>query len=385
MKSDKPAESNQSGRLGGARAEFVGSLGRKVEGARGVLFATLSERGTPGERGPREELRRRIHALGASARLLRFDAMAKSLTEAEAALDRAASAGGASQADLAEVASVLDDLPALAWGDGPPRVDTPSAREEPKSDPPVEGPPARTAVLVGTAMLGEALTDPELIAGAPTYDCQRTDDAQAAIGLARSAAPDVIVIDADVADAVELVEALLDDPMTEPMPIVVVGAFREPRSAAKFVALGVARTLTKPITPEALRAACDEAVEQRHEVTLRVTLGEPTLEQLGERLADEVRKAIVGSVDRAGRDVRVPLGEGTEVMSAMWGAIARVREVVVARTGGAVKFSGGGPEGAVALAPWLSPDIPGTHGFGRAQPRAGRRRAAPRAPRNRGR
>ena len=54
---------------------------------------------------------------------------------------------------------------------------------------------------------------------------------------------------------------------------------------------------------------------------MRVTLGEPTLEQLGERLAEEVRKAIVGSVDRAGRDVRVPLGEGTEVMGAMWGRL----------------------------------------------------------------
>jgi CheY-like chemotaxis protein len=353
MKSDKPAETNQPARLGGARAEFVGSLGRKVEGARTVLSTTASERGTPNEKAPREELRRRLHALGASARLLGFEAMSKSLAIADAALDRAATAGNASADDLGVVANVLDDLPALAWGDGPRR------EERPKSDPPEEGPPARTAVLVGSAMLGEALTDPEIVPGAPPYECERTEDAQAAIALARKVAPDVIVIDADVADSEELVEALLDDPMTEPMPIVVVGAFRG-NNAAKFVALGVARTMTKPITPEALRRACDEAVEQRHEVTMRVTLGEPTLEQLGERLAEEVRRAIVGSVDAAGRDVRVPLGEGTEVMSAMWGAIARVREVVVARTGGAVKFAGSGPEGAVAMAPWLSPDMPGT-------------------------
>jgi len=354
MKSDKPGESNQPARLGGARAEFVGSLGRKVEGARGVLSTTSSERGTPNEKAPREELRRRLHALSASARLLGFEAMSKALVIADAALEHAAATGNASPEDLAVVANVLDDLPALAWGDGPRRED------KPRSDPPEEGPPARTAVLVGSAMLGEALTDPEIVPGAPPYECERTEDAQAAIGLARKVAPDVIVIDADVADSEELVEALLDDPLTEPMPIVVVGAFRDASNAAKFVALGVARTLTKPITPEALRRACDEAVEQRHEVTMRVTLGEPTLEQLGERLAEEVRRAIVGSVDAAGRDVRVPLGEGTEVMSAMWGAIARVREVVVARTGGAVKFVGSGPEGAVAMAPWLSPDVAGT-------------------------
>ena len=41
-------------------------------------------------------------------------------------------------------------------------------------------------------------------------------------------------------------------------------------------------------------------------------------------------------------------------MAAMWGAIARVREVVTTRTGGAVRFAGGGPEGrdrARAVAP----------------------------------
>jgi CheY-like chemotaxis protein len=91
---------------------------------------------------------------------------------------------------------------------------------------------------------------------------------------------------------------------------------------------------------------------------MRVTLGEPTLEQLGERLADEVRKALVESVDGTTRGVRVPLGEGTEVMSALWGAIARVREVVVARTGGNVRFGHAGPEGAVALAPWMNPEPP---------------------------
>jgi CheY-like chemotaxis protein len=340
--------------LGGARADFVASLGRKANDARNVLGVVLAERGTANERAPREELRRKLHALNVSARMLHFDVMAQSLAEAETVLDRAAQAGRATEDDLATIAHILDDLPALAWGDGP--------RELAKkpSDPPEEGPLLRTALLVGSEMLAEALTDEDLVPGALPYECERTDDAQAAIGLARKVAPEIVVIDADVADAAELVEALLDDPFTEPVPIVVVGAFREPGTAARFVALGVARTLTKPITAEGLRRACDEAIDHRNDVTMRVTLGEPTLEQLGERLADEVRKAIVESVDSAGRGVRVPLGEGTEVMSAMWGAIARVREVVVARTGGAVRFGGNGPEGAVALAPWLQPDMPGT-------------------------
>ena len=66
--------------------------------------------------------------------MLHFDVMAQSLAEAETVLDRAAQAGRATEDDLATIAHILDDLPALAWGDGP--------RELAKkpSDPPEEGP-----------------------------------------------------------------------------------------------------------------------------------------------------------------------------------------------------------------------------------------------------
>ena len=69
--------------LGGARADFVASLGRKANDARNVLGVVLAERGTANERAPREELRRKLHALNVSARMLHFDVMAQSLAEAE--------------------------------------------------------------------------------------------------------------------------------------------------------------------------------------------------------------------------------------------------------------------------------------------------------------
>ena len=62
--------------------------------------------------------------------------------------------------------------------------------------------------------------------------------------------------------------------------------------------------------------------------TVRVTLGEPSLEQLADRLAEELRRALVDSVDAPARSMRVPLGEGTEVLGALWGAIARVQDRV---------------------------------------------------------
>ena len=107
MKSDQPdnphqpaQDSNPPARLGGARADFVASLGRKVNDARGVLAAVEAEHGTANERAPREELRRRLHALGASARMLRFEVMSQAIADAEAALERAAQAGRATEEEI---------------------------------------------------------------------------------------------------------------------------------------------------------------------------------------------------------------------------------------------------------------------------------------------
>jgi CheY-like chemotaxis protein len=415
----KPPERNPPARMGGARADFVASLGRKVNDARAALDALDASRGSPAEKAPREDLRRRLHALGASARLLRFDAMGTKLADAERALDEVV----LDDATLGSVRALLGDLPALAWDEGPgtretdtadateaaevgrepgppddlataqelvapedgrdddvevtvKASETPELRGEPRAaDVSRESlasrtpsgafatrvSPPRTALVVGPASLEAALaTRGPSSSREVVFEQERTDDAQLAIDLARRTAPDVLLLDADVDAAAELVEALLDDPLTEPTPVVVVGTFREQEQAARFIALGVSRTLTKPIAPEAIRRACNEAIERKKGRSARVALGEPTLEQLGDRLADEVRRALVDGADGAARSCLVPLGEGAEVMSAMWGAIARVRELVTARTNGAVRF-GRGPEGAVTLAPWLQPDLAGTH------------------------
>jgi DNA-binding response OmpR family regulator len=347
------AKNTDGGRVGGARADFVASLGRKVNDAR-ELLALLEE--DPASKSAREELRRRLHALGTGARLLRFDAMTQSLQEALAMLDRGAQTGAVREQDVGVVAQILDDLPALAWGEVPSR--DPSGRERGRSADEAGGPMPVAALVVGEESLADALTDGGSIHGR-TFECERTDDTDAALELARAHAPDVLLVDTDMKGAPELVEALLDDPLTDPVPVVVVGTFRSAEELARFVALGVARTLSKPIAPELLRTTVDEIVEVHDGRTLRVTLGEPTLEQLAERLAEELKHALVDSVDRALLSRRVPLGEGTEVLGALWGAIARVQEVISQKTAGAIRFGGEAPEGAIALAPWLHQDLPG--------------------------
>src|ERR1700733_12501671 len=117
------ARDTAGGRLGGARADFVASLGRKVADARELLTALEDD---PSSKPARDELRRRLHALGSGARLLRFEAMARSLQE------------------VLFLAQVLDDLPALAWGDTPPREAASRTADDPDDSPR----PAPISVLV---------------------------------------------------------------------------------------------------------------------------------------------------------------------------------------------------------------------------------------------
>jgi len=358
MSSASEARDREAGRLGGARADFVASLGRKIHDARELLAGLEDD---PSSKLARDELRRRLHALGAGARLLRFEAMARSLQEVLAVLERGGQAGALHEADAEFVSQVLDDLPALAWGELPPREGNAGAAPDETDE--LRGAMAASVLVVGGPSLAEALTEDATL-HTHAFECERIEDAKTALELARAYAPDIVIVDADVEHAPRLVEALLDDPLTEPVPILVVGTFRGQDEAARFVALGVAKAIAKPVAPDLLRHACDEILDARAGRTVRIALGELTLEQLAERLGEELKHALVDSVDRPARSCRVPLGEGTEVLGALWGAIARVQEIVSQKTAGAVRFGGEAPEGAIALAPWLHQDVPAADRLG---------------------
>lgn len=329
-------------RLGGARADFVASLGKKVEDARGLLRKLEAE---PASDTLRDELHRKLHALGAGARLLRFEVMERAIAEALSLLERASHEGDLSEGDLAGVGRVLEELPKLAWGESP-------RRDQSQEPPPVEeAGPAYTALVVGGPRVAEALRarDPDGL----RFECESTPDAQTAFDVAQALCPDLIVVDADVRDALELVGALMDDPIMDQVPVLVIGSFSVSGSASQYVALGVTKTLGKPISHQTLRRACEDAIFAREGRTMKLVLGEPTVAELGERLAEEVRHALVDGLEEAARLQRIPVGEGTEVLGAVWGAIARVREVITSRTHGAVRFDTIGPEGAICVAPSL--------------------------------
>lgn len=356
MATDRPTGSGTEGasgsgqRLGGARADFVASLGRRIAELRGVL-ATLEA--NPDSGAGRDELRRKLHALGAGARMLRFEGMTRCILDTEAVLERASEEGAVRAPDLERVARALDDLPSLAWGEERPAdVAPPSLPPEPISTKTLT-PDTISVLVVGAEDLADALVD-DVGAAEGAFECERADDLAKARSVALALAPDVIVLDGDASGAANFAQRILDDPLTDTVPVIVVLTPGRGDDTTRFTALGVTKILPRPLRAGALREACQEAIDQRDGKTIEMTLGEPTVAQLGERLAQEVRRAIVDAVDEQGRDTKIKLGDGAEIWGALWGAIARVREVVTTNTNGIVQFTGHGPEGALALAPIMT-------------------------------
>jgi DNA-binding response OmpR family regulator len=161
-----------------------------------------------------------------------------------------------------------------------------------------------------------------------------------------------VIIDADRRGARDLTEALALDPMVERVPMIVIGTFEHAEAAAPFIERGAERVLPKPINPDTLRRTVLAAARRASPRVANEPLGDMTVDQLATRVASELKQGLVQSLETRGRNVTVPLGDGTDVLAAVWGAIALLREVVAEKSSGAVRFAPSGPEGAVPLAPW---------------------------------
>lgn len=327
-----PAREEDTARFSGARGDFVASLGRRVEALRLALRAVEQ---SPNDGAIRNGLLRRVHALSAAARVLGFASVAEALTEAEKKLRRS---------DFADVARALDLLPSLVLGVAVslrPSVET-RADRTPSTWP-------LSVLIFGAQSLADAI---KAIPGTHV-ECERTEDLARAREQARLFAPDLAIIDADRAGARELVEAFAQDPLVEPVPLVVIGDFASPEAASSYITLGAARVLSKPVSPDTLQRTVVELRAQAAEARAsREPLGELSVEALADRISAEVRRGLLEAVEPRARGTSIGFGDGADVMAAVWGAVARVRELVTLRSSGAVRFDSSGPEGAVPFAPW---------------------------------
>jgi len=347
--SETGSEAARAARIGSARADFISSLGRRVLELRASLNDLEQDLGSPRHR---DDLRRRVHALSAGARLLRFGAMATSLAEAERTLERAAAAGGLEQAEIRAIAEILDSLPSLAWNE-------PAQAFRPTEQPPLSTPIGEAAVVpptvlvIGNAGLADALAQAEIVPDGDEIECERTGATGAALELAWALAPDVVVLDTDLAGARELIEKLARDPLTEPTPLVAVGSWPTPEEGARWIAAGASRALAKPVSPHQLRQACIELSRSPQKASHRAPLGQTTVEDLTQVIIEEVKRGLPQALVQ-GQSTPIQLGDGSDVLAAVWGAVARVRDLLTIKSGGAVRFSNEGPEGALPMAPWWS-------------------------------
>jgi CheY-like chemotaxis protein len=344
-----PSEAETS--LADSRAQFVASLGRRLEALRQALFALEQ---APRSAALRDHLRRRIHAFGAAAGVLGFDRVFEAFREAEGVLGRT-SAMTLGPAELGLVARTVDLVPSLVLGAAAPVARNRETGGQSGVERRGGGWPISVLVF-GAAPLAEPL-DRGAPGGDAALECERAEEIERAEAIVRITAPDVAVIDADRKGARELMETLVYDPLLDPVRIIAVGTFDRPEAAASLVALGVARVLPKPVSPDALRRSVQEVARERSAPAERIDpIGDVTIEALGERIAQEVRRGLVDAVKAQGRAASVALGPGTDVLAAVWSAVARIRELVTLRSGGIVRFDASGPEGAVPLAPWMGDD-----------------------------
>ncbi|HQP36164.1 MAG TPA: response regulator, partial [Polyangiaceae bacterium] len=385
--------------LGGVRADFVANLGRRMTELRQHWTAFEQE---PGTARYRDEVRRRVHALATRARLLEFPVMADPLEEAERRLDRLAEASTIAPEEIGWFHDLFRNLPSMAWTEAgaetpaslalpdyhrsvappapPPSSAAPAPSPLPAAPPVPSRAPSQTpadaarapsqipapllspGTLASILVVGSDKTARALLEGhgsaSVSLEAERTDDVSVALDLARALAPDLVVIDFDVDGAGALVTALSEDPLTEGLPVIAIGSWTHPDQGADLLHLGLVRALPKPVPPDTLRAAAELAISQGRGIHPPLEpLGEMTVEQVADRLASQLRSGLVQAVRPESRRVKIPLGDGTDALAAVWGAVARLRETLTIRSKGEVRFSSDGPAGAVPLASWLDDGV----------------------------
>lgn len=339
-------------RLGGVRADFVAALGKRLSELRLHWDALVDAPGSP---ALRNEFRRHVHALSTRARVLRFEAMAARLEKAERRLERAAAAGGIDADDVDDFDALFRELPALAWaevGGEVPESDADSGVAPGPAAPPSPATPV-SVFVIGRPPLANTLNHDGAAGDGLALEVEVSDRLDNALELTRALAPDVVVLDGDMPGAPIVSETLARDTITESTPVIVVGSFSHADQASDFLAHGVVRALPKPVSPQKLRNAVRTALESQDRYDPAPDIGEVSVEELAETLARQVRDGLADALRPEARGVTVNLGSGTEVLAAVWGAVARVREMLTIRSQGAIRFHNTGPVGAVPVAPWL--------------------------------
>lgn len=178
-------------------------------------------------------------------------------------------------------------------------------------------------------------------------------DIAKALDKTRAAAPDAIVLDADIPGALELCKSIAEDRIIDPTPVIVMGSWLDPSEAQSFVLNKLFHTLEKPVSAQVLGQLIATTSRHPSSVGPHVNLGTLTLDELADRVGQQVRSGLVDNLKSDTRHTPIDLGDGTEVVAAVWSALARIRDVVTSQSKGAIHFEDGQQVSTVPVAPSL--------------------------------
>jgi CheY-like chemotaxis protein len=328
--------------LATSRARFIAELGERLASIRHGLARVGA---TPEASGELNAVRRRLHALAASADVLHFTAAADALRRAE--LELASLAGAPSAAPARErVARVLDLVSSLALGaaidvgDELEGEHTRSAREP-------------VCVLVfGEPALEAALHKPGPLHGAETYATRELDQL---LTLVTRLGPDVLLLDGDDAELVEFLPRLRQAAGSHPFPWVAVGNFESYEGMLRLVRRGISRVLPKPIDPMSLQRTLRLLVPRELASPPRPN----PFERMGPNglidvISGEARRAFVDPHSGAVHAPALSADAGNQALAALWSAFARIRLLAAHASEAGTRFTLEGPHGMIPLAPALA-------------------------------
>ncbi|MBX3247908.1 MAG: response regulator [Myxococcales bacterium] len=180
------------------------------------------------------------------------------------------------------------------------------------------------------------------------FELLGASDPEEALRLARSAAPDVVLMDAGIAAraGADLVSRLRADPLTDFVPVVVLHGSVD-ADEAELRRLGVDALAPKPVDATSLVRLVARLARAEGWPGADM-MGDATLEDVADRLAREIRKGLVDAA-ATGREERIALGDGSELLAAAWATIARVRSELSDRSHGRVRFRDGVERGGPAF------------------------------------
>ena len=338
----------EHGGLSVARTEFASSLARRLEAIQSAITAFEQQAHSSARR---DNLIRRLHALGASAKVLGFAAAAESLSRAEQHLRTGLVETLAD--DLKVVRSQLATLPTLVLRGTYSMLPAPtsSAPDHATSPSPLaQGP---WCVLVcGSVTLADTLR--AVGSASSGFELIHTQELSRLREMCAMYGPDVVVLDASSLNQIEeLLHTLRDAPETAGANLVAAQA--EEGAALRLQQAGAHSVLTSSVSPVALWRAINRTRTEDYDLPpTREPLGDVALRDLCDRVSREIRRGLLEATDADAQASVIPLGEGTEIRAAIWAAVARIREIVVTQSEGRVHF-GPGPEGGIVLSAGAGP------------------------------